>query len=346
MSQRKSAAKAPAAAAPVAGKSATDDEKARYQKLIEAGSEKAPEKVRPYIKQAAPFIALAIVYIQIAIPYIVQGISMAKTLMDQIPEKLFWAIIGFCMCFFGGVFPATIAAVEAWSMCGGTEALENVKTLYAEFTKVSEANKVDNLKDEDGDGVPDANQVDSKQLLERKTALMLKSISPDNCSGAISGIYMGWIGVLATLKIKFAKTVTLGNAIGERFYSIAQIAEPSIAASVPEDYKKWVPVVLRWVCKTVAITIAWWVQRVISAFHSAIRGGLMFSRGVVNFLHERGTISFSDEDSQIDEYAGWALAAVGFLFQLWMGFGAPFPFNMLLWPVKIVEYFIIYSVGS
>merc|ERR1712107_35593 len=145
----------------------------------------------------------------------------------------------------------------------------------------------------------------------------------------MTGLYTGWIGVLAILKIEFAKTVTLGNVIGEKLYTLASKMEPSLLAAVPEDYQKWVPTTLRWACKAVAIWVAWWIQRVISAFHSAIRGGLMCARGIVNFLHEQGTISFGDKDSQIDEYAGWALSGVGFLFQLWMGFATPFPFNLV-----------------
>ena len=41
------------------------------------------------------------------------------------------------MCFFGGIFPATIAAAEAWNLCGGPEAdgsqlATNAKGLGAE----------------------------------------------------------------------------------------------------------------------------------------------------------------------------------------------------------------------
>lgn len=332
--------------APAQALSKTDEEKARYQKMIEAASDKAPEKVRPYIKKVAPFIALAIVYVEIAMPYVVQGMKKAKELYDLLPETLLYAIIGFCMCFFGGVFPASIAAVEAWSVCGGKEAIKDVQKLYSEITKAGDASKKDDDVDADGDGVADVNQIDSKALLQRKTMVVLKAIDPDSCSGALTGLYTGWIGVLAVLKIQFAKTVTLGNAIGDRMFSLTMKLAPALDAAVPEEYKKWVPAVIKWVCKAIAITLAWWIQRVISAFHSSIRGGLMFSRGIVNFLHQKGHISFSDEDSEIDEYAGWAVAAVGFLFQLWMRFGAPFPFNILLLPVSFVEAFIVYSVGS
>jgi hypothetical protein len=32
------------------------------------------------------------------------------------------------------------------------------------------------------------------------------------------GLYTGWIGVVAVLKIQFAKTIALGSAIGDFIY--------------------------------------------------------------------------------------------------------------------------------
>merc|ERR1719487_2264836 len=66
---------------------------------------------------AAPFLAQAVVFFFIALPYIVQGFQMAQKAYEALPDKILWGIIGFLMCFCGGVFPATIAAVEAWSLC-------------------------------------------------------------------------------------------------------------------------------------------------------------------------------------------------------------------------------------
>merc|ERR1712037_898716 len=139
-----------------------------------------------------------------------------------------------------------------------------------------------------------------------------KTVNPQKFNDAVANIWTGWVGVLAVLKIQFAKTVTLGNAIGDKIYvSANQYVEPSVMAMVPEDYKQWVPVCLKWVCKSVAISIAWWIQRVLSAFHSAIRGGLLFGRQVVNYAHENGYIGKSANETYTDEVIGWCIAGVG-----------------------------------
>lgn len=324
-----------------------DKDKERYTKLILALSEKAPEKVRPYIVQAAPVLAMIGVYIKIATPYIIQAVSVAQDVISKLPERILYAIMGFTICFCGGVFPTTIAAVEAWKVCGGDEAIRSGKQLYNEWLKVVEANKKDNEEDKDGDGVADVDQISPQELLARKSKLALKAVDPHAVSKELALLYTGWVGVLAVLKIQFAKTVTLGSTIGEKLYGVVQnFVEPGIEKVTPEEYKKWVPVCLQWFCKIVAISIAWWIQRVISAFHSAIRGGLIFGRELVNYLNEKGYVKWKDEDTYMDEAVGWGVAALGLMFQWTFRFSMPFPLNILLLPVTLLETFIIWSVSA
>jgi len=333
--------------APAGPQDETSLKKERYTNLILGAAEKAPPKVKPYVEQAAPYIALAIVYFQIAMPYIVKGLSTVSEYYFKLPENARYAVIGFVMCFFGGVFPATIAAYEAWKMCGGEEAIEDAKKLYHEFDKARIASAKDDLKDDDGDGVPDVDEISAEQLLQRKAGVVMAAVNPEKFSAAMTNLWTGWIGVLAVLKVQFAKAVTLGAAIGQVLYKTTSVfVLPIVNPMVDEDKQKWVPVVLRWICKAIAISIAWWVQRVISAFHSAIRGGLMFSRGILYLLNEKGIIKFDDETSYLDEIVGYSLAAVGFLFQFWSGFSLFFPLNIVLLPVRIVEGYIVWSVNS
>lgn len=52
----------------------------------------------------------------------------------------------------------------------------------------------------------------------------------------------------------------------------------------------------------------------------------------------KGLTNIKEEETMLDEYAGWALAAIGAYVQLWLGFNLMFPFNLLLWPLMIVEW--------
>merc|ERR1719210_2771585 len=222
----------------------------------------------------------------------------------------------------------------------------SLKMLYQEALKVQAANKEDDEKGKDKDGKADTSQLTPQELIARKAQVVLKAVEPEKVSHGIVGLYTGWIGVLAILKIKFAKTVTLGERIGEEIYRRVQKYEPMIEDLVGEEYRKWVPVAVRWACKATAVSIAWWIQRIISAVHSAIRGGLMFGKYLVDFLHEKKILNFNADQAYLDEAIGWGVAVAGLIFQFALGFGVPFPLNLFLWPVQFLEAFIVWSVAA
>lgn len=279
------------------------------------------------------------IYFLVALPYIAKGIQTAQEIVSQLPERVCWMIVGFTVCFFGGVFPATIAAFEAARLCGVRQAFFFCKELFDEWKKVQEA------KTEDGQNVLDMSKVGTPDFIVQRSKLVLKTVDPNKVNTSVVGLYTAWIGVLAALKIRFAKTVTLGAVIGEKLYEPAQKVEPILESFVSEEYKKWIPMGVQWVCKVMAITVAWWIERIFAALHSAVRGGTLFGRHLVHYLKEKEIIKATPEETFIDEYAGWALAALGLLFQLYNGFHVPFPLNLVLWPVQLVEAFIVWSVN-
>lgn len=119
-----------------------------------------------------------------------------------------------------------------------------------------------------------------------------------------------------------------------------------VEALLDAEYKKWAKPVVHYTIKSFAISIAWTVQRVISAFHSAIRGGLMFTRNIITYLQEMNFITFKDDDTYLDEVIGYSIAALGFLVQIFFGFALPFPLNILLLPFTIAEYVLISLVAK
>ena len=112
-----------------------------------------------------------------------------------------------------------------------------------------------------------------------------------------------------------------------------------------------VPVVLGWLAKSIAMSIAWYIQTIISAFTSALEGGLSMARAILKLLVKngytlKGWIPTNHEDTTIDEVLSYVFAAAGFTFQFYMGFDMPFPFNLLLFPFEIAEYYIRWTVTT
>jgi len=333
-------------------KESTSSTKQVVAKYVTTVADNVPKQFQPMLQKAAPiFGQIAEIVIDKLIPllnqYYVKLLVLWKKLEPYKPHLLIPSFIGLIMCFFGGSFLTLIAAVEAYRMCGYETTLKCINNLVEDFTKVIEVNKKDDVTDADGDGIPDVLQVSSKALLKRKTLLFLKTIDPKRITDALSGINAGLLAVVATLKLEFAKTITLGNAIASIVEEPAfKYLLPRVEGALPPDYKKWASPVISYSIKSMAISLAWTLQRIISAFHSAIRGGLMFSRNILHYLSEMNYVKIKHEETYIDEIVGFGLAFVGLVWQLRSGFGLPFPLNVLLFPFSIAEYTLIWMVSS
>ena len=56
---------------------------------------------------------------------------------------------------------------------------------------IVQENKKDNKKDDDGDGISDADQIEGRELVKRKVKLVLTKMNPEKVNDAISAIYKG-----------------------------------------------------------------------------------------------------------------------------------------------------------
>lgn len=73
--------------------------------------------------------------------------------------------------------------------------------------------------------------------------VLTKSINPENVSVALEGLTMATVAILATLRVKFAKAITLGTAIGEVLHKIfSPFTTKALEYALSSDYEKWVPV--------------------------------------------------------------------------------------------------------
>jgi hypothetical protein len=304
---------------------------------------KTAETLQNVVKPLIPIVTSLL-------PILIAGCQKSYEFYKKLPMNVVSLIIGFVFCFFGGLYPTLFAALEAANH-GGLKILgESLSTLADEAMIVLEENKKDDEKDDDGDGVPDVEQIDEKQIVLRKVNLVMTKINPAKVDNAIAAIYSVWLSVVAVLTIQFARTIALALSISDFIRKpVDKYIAPTIAIVMPKGYKKWVPVVLGWIAKSIGMSIAWFVQRVVSAFASACKGGLIMSRAIMAICCKKGwrlggLIKENEEDTSFDENMSYVFAALGFYFQYKLGFDMPFPFNILLWPLEVAEYYIQWSI--
>ena len=146
--------------------------------------------------------------------------------------------------------------------------------------------------------------------------------------------------------MQFCKAVTLGSALGEMALKpVLKYVLPRLEAALPEEYKKWARPALVYSVKCVAVSFAWLVQRVISAFHSAVRGGHMLAQNMLEYLDHMDYYKVDVNVTQMDEILGYGLGALGLLYQLSSGFGMPFLLRMVMWPFSFLEWWLVWLLN-
>mmetsp|Transcript_317 Transcript_317/g.984 ORF Transcript_317/g.984 Transcript_317/m.984 type:complete len:349 (-) Transcript_317:130-1176(-) len=333
------------------GKPSTFSEAAaRKADVIKAAADKAPPQVKGFVDVAALPLGYLGATVDVLAPFAVlavqTGLAFWKALEPYHPEELLCVLVGVFMCFFGGEFPAVITAVEAYRQIGFEPTLKALKVLWADFQKVQEKFKEDGKVDADKDGVSDVSQMNAQDLVERKALLFLKTTDPAVTGEAMTAISAGYIAVLASLKITFAQAIVVGGAIGDVLRPPAiRHLKPLLKKTLNEDYHKWIEPGITYVCKTIAISLAWTLQRIISAFHSAVRGGQIAARGVVHYLHKYGFVSTDHDETTLDEIAGYALAFLGLAAQITFSARLPFPLSLVLVPFRLSEWGLRWSLS-
>lgn len=330
--------------------SETHDRSINSQKAMELFTANQQRLTELFQKLTPLFVALGNALDTVS-PYVERGVSGAQRVWSQLapyhPEELLEAVFGIFLCFFGGHYVVTLAAIEAYKLCGWDTTYKYLGIIREDYLAVRAESRKDDSIDADKDGVADVLQISKQELFTRKLKLAAKSCNPDKLQLAFGGLYTGFMGVVATLRVRFAQTITLGAVIGGTFSQYAtKVLQPVLIRVVPLEYAKWVPVGIDLGCRAVGISIAWFVQRVISAFYSAIRGANIAAKGILSYLTRHGHVAGPYDEGSFAFVALMAvIGGLGFLWQITNFMDLPFPFNVVFFPLSIVEWLLQYFVG-
>lgn len=317
----------------------------RVERLADALSDNAPPWAAQYLKKAAPAFGIICAGAEVVGPAMWRFYKKLYDLYCQLPTDAASALWGMGICFFGGRYAVSLAAIAAFRESGGSKMILNLKELQLTMDQLMKANAEDDKVDEDKDGVADIDQIEKRQLAARKMALVLRTVDPGRVSEALSGLWSGYMGILCTLKYEFAKTVALAHSLGDNIRPlVAKILNPTLLSVTPPDYRKWISPTVNFSVKLVALVVAWKIQQVISSVHSGIQGGLLASRSLVSLLQGRKIINFGINDTMIDEIIGMGLAAGGIYYQLFSRGATPLILIPVLWPLGFLERWLQWSV--
>ncbi len=197
----------------------------------------------------------------------------------------------------------------------------------------------------------------------------------------MEGLTTAAVAILATLRIRFARAVTLGTAIGEVLSRIlGPFAANFLEVLLPRDYEKWIPVrlcharysnyecsgvasnllctcvflsvlmvqvLIRYGFRYLGVSLSWMLMRVTTGLFTAIRGSSLFITGVCGYLvrYRYMSADIFDEGNPVLVAAWGVLAFAGWSWQLSSSFTLSFPLNILLFPFTVLEQFTVMAVG-
>jgi len=335
-------------------KTVQDARQDRLKALLASSPPVVSARVAELMRLAGPlYVNVIVPFVSVAGPLYLRAGVATYHFLDSLPWDLLQATLGLGLCFFGGGYCASIAAIEAFAQTGWPVTRAALLDVYEEALLVYRASQQDDKKDDDGDGVADVKQLDGTALMQRKAKMAAAAVrDPQKLALALGGLYGGWVAVQGVLRVKFAMTVTIAVSLSQfvEYYVLAFLL-PLVSPLVDRELRHWVPAALQTATKGFFVALAWMLQTVVSAVQSAMRGGLMFSRGVLNHLNKQGTtevfgIKLEKEHTYLDEVIGYSVAALGFAIQWQWGFSLPFPFNIVMLPFDLVEWYIRWSVSS
>jgi hypothetical protein len=166
-------------------------------------------------------------------------------------------VYGSVFCFFGGTFPTLFAAVQAAEHGGRATVMQALSDLSDEaLIVINESKKDDDAKTDAG-----TKDMSPTQFIVHKTKLVLKKMNPEKVDKAMGSLYGVWLTVAAVLAIQFARTVSMALSIADFLKKpVDRFITPTLNLAIPKDYEKWVPVVMGWIVKAIAMSIAWKIQ--------------------------------------------------------------------------------------
>eukprot|EP00756_Hemistasia_phaeocysticola_P006270 Hpha_TRINITY_DN13755_c1_g1::TRINITY_DN13755_c1_g1_i1::g.142487::m.142487 len=315
----------------------------KFLPMLEAETERRAPALRPLFQFLTPVLVWLCEALDAAGPYILMACRVLYVWYKGASSEVIYALVGLALCFFGGSFVATIAAVEAFKLYGWDTCHAQMRCLWADYRIMrARARRKAIEEGRQPAGFPNVEQVFADDItISQRIAMFGACIrDPEKLSKALTGLYTGLLGVITTLRVQFARTIALGASIAGMVHErIEPHVLPHIKQVMKPEHQQWAPTLLQWICHFVAISLAWQVQMIISAVQSAMRGGLMFSRHAFRFARRRKW-KVPPEGTWWDDVVGYSVAAAGLYAQLRMSFRVPFPLNIILLPVSALEWWL------
>ena len=281
-------------------------------------------------------------------------------LYDWAPKKVITMVVGCVLCFFGGTYVVSLAAIEAFIRMGGERLWDDMVYVYDQIKLAGEAT----LKDEEEvgglstllkeDGTFEASK--PAELMQRRAYVVLTTLKePNRLENAIGSLWSAYVAVLATLSLQFAQVVALALGTAAALKpTVNTFLAPVLSYVIDPSLHHWVSTIINTTLNLLAMSFAWYLMAVVAAVYSGLKGGRMFADALFGLLAEYGLVAcipsetirslLEPSTSYADEVIAYSLAAFGIYTQIFSGFDIFFPLDIVLLPLTAIEWFLRYQL--
>ena len=279
---------------------------------------------------------------------------LVGSIYRQLPRDAIVAQVGLVYCFAGGYYPTLFSALQAARHCGWEQMLDALEDLTEEAVLAIDATKLSEYEHDYGE----QREGSTSKVLAEKTLIVLKTIDPMKINQALAALYTCWLGVSTVLEREYASVISMSITISDCLEPISSfLLGPPLRFCISKDYQRWIPFILGWICKGVAMTVTWRIQRVVTAYTSAVAGGLMFSRACFRMLTKRKNRFLDSTNEIIASPLSWICESLGLLvggcglfaqiqtqIKHNFSFQVPFPISLVTWPFGLAERWIQWQI--
>ncbi|PXF48251.1 hypothetical protein BWQ96_01940 [Gracilariopsis chorda] len=301
---------------------------------------------------ALRFLAASFEKVEPIAESIAHAISWSWTTLHRYHgEDALLAMYGVLLVFFGGVYMTLVACFEAAYQFGWQRIKKALQALYIEWSKARRALLKHSKIDDNRDGIADVKQMDATQLAMRRMVVLSRSVDPEQVSAALEGVCMATVAILATVRVRFGRALTIGTAIGDVLHdTLSGLSTRLLRYALSEEYEKWIPVLNRYGFRYVGVCMGWMMVRLVTALYAAMRGSVLLTRAVQSYLVRHGyvrrqAVEVEQGSARMIALCG-ALAATGVYWQLSGSFTVGFPLNVILVPVTVAEGVVTFVVAA
>jgi hypothetical protein len=339
------------------GYASSDDEDTTPAPPAPKWAERVVAVVDAVVVAAAPYadkaLTLAEDAVVVAAPVARRAYGVATA---RVTREGLLIVTGLFVCLFGGSFVRLIAVAEALHVTGAyATAAAALAELREHVEVVAEAEKTDGRRKS---MAVLRKERQYKRIASRKISVYASAIrNPAALTASLASLWSAAATVAAALRITFARTLVLGVSVAATVSpAMRRDFAPAVAATLKPMHRQWAPTIIDVCVRAVCVAIAWRLQRVFSAWHSAARGGVACAKALGRVLKRKGWVPArvalaSDEEPYrgtdstgpivgglyADEVVGFVLAACGLRLQLSRSFGLPLLLRLVLLPALALE---------